>query len=100
MDRNQGYTIFKPIGIKIKYEKVDLAKKQVTATISLNGDVQMTVVTDLDVDQVCKVGSLRRVLDLLPELDEDSYIEEITAWSKIFIEKKITNPEQYFESPN
>lgn len=98
MDRDQGYTIFKPTGIKIKYEKVDLAKKQVTAMISLNGDVEMTVVADLSVHKVSKEGSLRKVLDVLPDLDEESYVEQITAWSKIFIEKKITNPEQYFES--
>lgn len=97
MDQNQGYTTFKPTGIKIKYRYVDLVKKQVTAIISLNGEVQMTVVTDLDIHQVNKEGSLRKVLDVLPDVDEESYIEQISAWSKIIIEKKITDPEQYFE---
>ncbi|XKH50154.1 hypothetical protein LG275_11185 [Chryseomicrobium palamuruense] len=97
MDQNQGYTTFKPTGIKIKYTHVDLGKNQVTATISLNGEAQMTVVTDLAIHQVNKEGSLRKVLDVLPDVDEESYIEQISAWSKIFIEKKITDPEQYFE---
>lgn len=100
MDQNQGYTTFKPTGIKIKYTFVDLVEKQVTATISLNGEVQMTVVTDLDLQQVSKEGTLQKVLNILPDLDEESYIEQITSWSKIFIEKRIANPEEYFASPN
>lgn len=94
---SEGYTDFQPIGIIIDYTHVDLSKKQVTATISCNNDVKMTVITDLNMNKVYKEGSFDEILALSPSEEEGQYIEIISEWSKVFIENKITNPKKYFE---
>ncbi|MGD7045095.1 hypothetical protein [Jeotgalibacillus proteolyticus] len=95
---NEGYTYFMPTGIKIDYTNVDLSKKQVTAIISYYNEVQITLITDLTLNQVNKNGSFEKIFAVLPDRDEESYLEEVNAWAKIFIENKITNPKKYFDS--
>ncbi|MFZ3590612.1 hypothetical protein ACOI1C_15515 [Bacillus sp. DJP31] len=98
MSNEQGYVDFKPTGIKIDYTHVDLSKKQVTAIISCDNEVQMTLITDLTLNQVNKNGSFEKVFAVLPDRDEESYLEEVNAWAKIFIDNKITDPKKYFDS--
>ncbi|MFC6041192.1 hypothetical protein ACFPYN_17395 [Paenisporosarcina macmurdoensis] len=97
MNLEQGYADFQPIGIKITYTLVDLSKKQVISTISCDDEVKITIIIDLHLNQVYKNGSFDEILAVLPSRDEESYINEINDWAKIFIENKITDPKKYFE---
>ncbi|WP_033542737.1 hypothetical protein [Planococcus sp. CAU13] len=97
MKNNEGYTIFQPVGIKIEYTHVDLSKKQVTATISFQQEVKMTVITNFITGRMHKEGDLTEVLAALPDKDEESYFDEIYAWSKTFIDKGISDPQKYFD---
>ncbi|GKW46936.1 hypothetical protein NCCP2050_26280 [Planococcus sp. NCCP-2050] len=76
---------------------MDLLKKQVTATISYQYEVKMTVITDFITDQMYKEGDLSEILAVLPSENEESYFEQIYDWSKIFVENEITDPKKYFE---
>ncbi|WP_033541143.1 hypothetical protein [Planococcus sp. CAU13] len=97
MENNEGYTIFQPVGINIDYIHVDLSKKQVTATISYQHQVKMTVITDFITGQMHKEGDLIEILAALPSKDEESYFDEIYDWSKTFVENGINDPKKYFE---
>lgn len=81
----------------LEYTHVDLVKNQVTAIISYENEVKMTVIVDVGLNQIYKEGNIGEILSVLPSRDEDSYLEEIKGWSEIFIDKKVTNPKKYFE---
>lgn len=97
LGNNEGYTIFQPVGINIDCIHVDLLKKQVTAIISYQHEVKMTVITDLTTNQVHREGDLNEILAVFPSKDEESYFDEVYDWSKTFVEKGINNPKKYFE---
>lgn len=97
MANNDGYAIFQPVGINIDYVHVDLSKKQVTATISYQQEVKMTIITDYSTGQMSKEGNLMEILAALPSKDEESYFKEIYDWSRTFIEHDISDPQKYFE---
>lgn len=97
MENNEGYTIFQPVGINIDYIHVDLSKKQVTATVSYQHEVKMTVISDFTTGQMLKEGNLTEILAVLPSKDEESYFVEIYDWSKMFVENGISDPQKYFE---
>lgn len=94
---NEGYTIFQATGIKTDYTHVDLLKKQVTATISYQGKVKMTVITDFLTGQMHQEGDFTEILAAWPDDDPQSYFDEIYEWSKTFIENDISDPQIYFE---
>ena len=97
INRNIGITIFKRTGILIKYPYVDLLKERVTATISIEEDVKMTVIVDLKLNTIAKEGCIDEILEILPDYDEDSYIEQIKHWAEVFIDNQITDPQAYFD---
>ncbi|WP_227395939.1 hypothetical protein [Jeotgalibacillus aurantiacus] len=98
MENSTGFTIFQPVGIKIDYVNVDLKEQRVAANILCHDVVKMTFVIDLNLNQVYREGSMEEVYALLPDKDEESYVEEITRWAQIFIDNKVTDPKKYFES--
>lgn len=97
INRNKGITIFKRTGILIKYPHVDLLKEQVTATISIEEDVKMTVIVDLKLNTISKDGCMDEILEIFPNDDEDFYIEQIRHWAEVFIDNQITDPQAYFD---
>ncbi|ETP69939.1 hypothetical protein G159_04355 [Planococcus glaciei CHR43] len=97
MKNNEGSTIFQATGIKTDYTHVDLLKKRVTATISYQDEIKMTVITDFITGQMHKEGDLTEILTAWPGDDPQSYFDEIYEWSKTFIENDISDPQRYFE---
>jgi hypothetical protein len=66
-DVDVGYTLFKPIGVKNHFTRVDLTKKQVTGTVSYNKIIYMTVLVDLITDTVSVEGSVDELKGLAME---------------------------------
>ncbi|WP_146551277.1 hypothetical protein [Rummeliibacillus sp. SL167] len=94
----EDWSEFKRTGIIINYPHVDLIKKKVTATISIEEDVKMTVIVDLNLNVVSKNGNIDEILDILPDDDEEYYIEVIRYWAEMFINNNIADPKAYFDS--
>lgn len=94
-DESKGYTIFRQVGVQINYTEVDLAKQQVTSTISYENEVKVTVITDLLANQVFITGSFEEVIALALGLEKEDYLMMFEDWARVFIENKVTDPEAY-----
>lgn len=95
---NNGYTIFKAIGITIDYPYVDIEKEVVTGVVSYENKVYMTVHVDLQSDTVKVEGTLGDLAHLISnENMGDVYIQMIKDMAKFFINNKIDNPKEYYE---
>ncbi|WP_301856257.1 hypothetical protein [Planococcus shenhongbingii] len=57
----------------------------------------MTVITDFSANQMYKDSDLNEVSAVLPNGNAEFYFGQIYDWSKIFVEKRIIDPEKYFE---
>jgi len=92
---NVGYTIFKPTGVRHEFPKVDLVNQQVTCVVLYNEEIYMTVIVDIKNDTVQVQGDVDELGN--KSMDKDSYIDMFKHWAKVFIEKKISNPTDYFD---
>ncbi|PWA09268.1 hypothetical protein DCC39_13290 [Pueribacillus theae] len=92
---NEGYTLFRPVGIKIEYPLVDLRNKQVTGTVSYNDKIYMTVIVDLNFESVEVEGSVEELKEI--SMNEESHIRMFKTEAKFFVENNISNPKEYFE---
>ncbi|GLC87192.1 hypothetical protein [Lysinibacillus piscis] len=92
-----GHSIYAPTGIKIKYTHVDLKQKLVTSVISINNEPKLTITINTDTGVINKIGHIDEIIKLSPDMDEESYMDEIKHWSETFIHHNISDPESYFE---
>ncbi|MCA1054159.1 hypothetical protein LCM10_04105 [Rossellomorea aquimaris] len=97
MSKRKGNSVFSPTGIFIKYTHVDSITKKVTATISYENTVLVTIVVDLNVNHIHIEGDFQEVVSVLPVRVENSYVEEIKGWAEFFSKREITEPQRYFE---
>jgi len=98
MNNNEGYTIFKSLGVTIDYLCIDLENNKVTATISYLKKIKVTVIVDFNNNTVQIDGDFKEILSADPDSDANSYIEQIRECGRMFIEKEIINPKEYYES--
>ncbi|GAA0432572.1 MAG: hypothetical protein ACQEWU_03000 [Bacillota bacterium] len=91
---NEGYTIFKPIGVKVEYPIVDLEKKQVTGTVSSHDKIYLTVLVDLKANRVHVKGNVEGLEN--NTMDNNAYTSMIKAEARFFVENHISNPKEYY----
>ncbi|MFB5284664.1 hypothetical protein [Peribacillus sp. Hz7] len=94
-DKNVGYTIFKPTGVRHEYPHVDLVKQQVTCIVLYKEEAYMTVMVDLKNDTVQVQGDVDELGDLT--ISKDSYIDMFKGQAKFFIDNNISNPKKYYD---
>ncbi|MFD1851432.1 hypothetical protein [Oceanobacillus bengalensis] len=92
---NIGYTLFKPTGVKHEYLSVDLQNKLVTATVSYNDRVYLTVFVNLKTDTVTVDGSIEELQGI--SMDKESYIKMFRREAEFFVANNISNPKKYYE---
>ncbi|WP_421379604.1 hypothetical protein ACOJQI_15870 [Bacillus salacetis] len=92
---NVGYTLFKTTGVNHNFPVVDLAKKQVTGTVSYNDKIYMTVLVDLNLDTVSVEGNVEELKEIA--MDKESYIEMFKSQAEFFVANNISNPKKYYD---
>ncbi|MFC4323175.1 hypothetical protein [Litchfieldia salsa] len=92
---NDGYTIFKPTGVRHEYPHVDLVKQQVTCIVLYREETYMTVIVDLKHDKIQVQGDVDELGDL--SMDREALIDMFKQQACFFIDNNISNPQKYYK---
>ena len=94
-NKNVGYTLFIPTGVRHEFPLVDLKEQKVVGTVLYKNKVYMKVCIDLKEDSVSVEGNVDELSEL--SMDKESYINMFKDQASFLVKNNISDPEKYYE---
>ena len=94
-EKNVGYSLFVPTGVRHEFPLVDLMEQKVVGTVLYKNKVYMKVCIDLKEDSVSVEGNVDELSEL--SMDKESYINMFKDQAEFFVKNNISDPEKYYE---
>ncbi|MDX5476737.1 MAG: hypothetical protein LPK00_14485 [Bacillaceae bacterium] len=94
-NKNVGYSLFFPTGVRHEFPLVDLKEQKVVGAVLYKDKVYMKVIVNLKDDSVNVEGNVDELSEL--SMDKESYINMFKDQARFFVENNIADLEKYYE---